>query len=294
MPSALDDIADELYALRPEEFTATRNSRAGEASDRSLASEIRALKKPSVAAWAVNRLVRASPAELRQVLALADDLREAQQDLDAAAMSKLNRDRRALTTALARRAAEVCAEDRAVLSSAVLDDVAKTLNAAMMDAAAADAVMTARLVRPLEVVGFGGVDLDGAVAGTVAARGVVTAGAPGAASALNKDELAHRRALKAAQRTAREAAQAAAEADRERARATAKLEKARDRQGRLHERRDELAAELKRVADEADAAGLEVRAATKERDETAARAAERTDAADRAQAAVRAAEAATP
>ena len=57
---ALTAVADELYDLVPDEFTSARNARAKEAKtdDRELADRITQLKKPSPAAWIVNRLVR--------------------------------------------------------------------------------------------------------------------------------------------------------------------------------------------------------------------------------------------
>ncbi len=44
------------------------------------------------------------------------------------------------------------------------DEVAATLEAGLSDPASADAVRSGRLVRALSYAGFGGVDLDGAVA----------------------------------------------------------------------------------------------------------------------------------
>ena len=57
----LDEVADELYEVPPEEFIALRKARQDEAKadgDKALAKEIGALPKPSAAAWACNLLVR--------------------------------------------------------------------------------------------------------------------------------------------------------------------------------------------------------------------------------------------
>ena len=91
--AALDEIAVELYALTPEEFTAARNARAA-ASARALAARVKALRKPTVAAWAVDRLAREG--QLADALDLAAALRDAQDDLDAAELSRLGRQRRGL------------------------------------------------------------------------------------------------------------------------------------------------------------------------------------------------------
>jgi len=56
-----DEIADRLYALPLEEFTQARNDAANDlrkAGRRDEAEEIKALRKPTAAAGAVNRLVR--------------------------------------------------------------------------------------------------------------------------------------------------------------------------------------------------------------------------------------------
>src|SRR5690348_10291384 len=93
----LDAVAAELYALPPDQFTKIRNARAGMA-DRSIAANIKALRKPSVAAWAVNLLAREG--QLGDALELSAALREAQEDLDAAEMSRLGKQRRQLVAAL--------------------------------------------------------------------------------------------------------------------------------------------------------------------------------------------------
>ena len=51
-------VADRLYAVPAEAFTEQRNQAAKDAGDKQLTAAIKKLKKPSVAAWAVNLLVR--------------------------------------------------------------------------------------------------------------------------------------------------------------------------------------------------------------------------------------------
>ena len=78
----LDEVADELYAVPPEEFVALRRQRQDEAraaGDKALAKEIGALPKASAAAWACNLLVREQRAELEGLVELGDLLREAQE-----------------------------------------------------------------------------------------------------------------------------------------------------------------------------------------------------------------------
>src|SRR6478736_631342 len=143
----LDEIATELYALTPAEFTAARNARAA-ASDPALAKQIKTLRKPSVAAWAVNLLAR--DGQLADAIELSAALREAQDDLDAAELSRLGAQRRQLVAALAKQAVGLASDAGVALSAGARDEVEKTVNAAVMDAAAAAAVLTARLVTTLE------------------------------------------------------------------------------------------------------------------------------------------------
>ena len=61
IPGMADDllgIADDLYALPLGDFTPARDARAKELKGTDLAAPVKALKKPSLAAWVVNLLVR--------------------------------------------------------------------------------------------------------------------------------------------------------------------------------------------------------------------------------------------
>ncbi|MCP2369775.1 hypothetical protein BJ978_000451 [Agromyces terreus] len=216
------DIANELYELPPAEFTAARNSRVQglRGGDRLLAKGVGELRRPSAAAWLVNRLARERRDELEQLLDLGARLREAQAEVDASALVALAKQRRAVVRALAQQAGALAEAAGHPVRAPVIDDVADTLQAAMTDASAADAVRTGRLVRGLEAVGTE-VDLRDAVAAWSAgdapngAPGAAPNGAPGAAP---RDEVGERRAKKQRQADEAEAARrAAAIADAERA-----------------------------------------------------------------------------
>ena len=60
-------IADELYAGAVGEFTPARDAAAKAQQDKDLAKRIKALRKPTVAAWAVNLLVRREGDQIGQV-----------------------------------------------------------------------------------------------------------------------------------------------------------------------------------------------------------------------------------
>ena len=255
----LDAIATELYALPPADFTAARNARAGMA-DRSIAPLVKALRKPTVAAWAVNLLARNG--QLGEALELASALREAQDDLDAAELSRLGRQRRALVAALAAQAAGLAKDAGITVSAAARDDVEKTINAAVMDASAAAAVMTARLVTPLEAGTFEEADLADAVGGSV----------PGVVAAPQRDDLAERRARKAAEKAAREAERAANEAERELAQLDAQRQKLQERVDHVTARIDDLRRDLERLEGEQATASAALAATEEERAAAASRA----------------------
>ncbi|MFD3457617.1 hypothetical protein ACFWVC_36245 [Streptomyces sp. NPDC058691] len=154
----LDAVADELYALAPEDFTAARDEHvrnARRSGDRALAARIAGLRRPSLAAWAGNLLVREHADEVAALLGLGEALRRAHRDLDGAQLRALGRQQRALVEALGQQAARLAADAGRPLPDAALDEVRGTLHAALADSDAARAWATGRLVRPLSgTVGF--------------------------------------------------------------------------------------------------------------------------------------------
>jgi hypothetical protein len=304
MPTdALTAVADELYGLPPDEFTAARNDRARDArgDDRELAARITELRRPSPAAWLVNQLVRHRGDELDAILDLGAELREAQDELDAATLSRLTKQRRQLVGALARDAGELADDLGNSVRSPVLDEVAETLQAGMADAAAADAVRSGRLVRALEAVGLE-VDLDGAVAG-----GPPPAGAPSGrkradrarggereasatdARTAGETEAEKRKArerAERAERAAREAEQRADAAETALEELDTKVEEHRSRISQLTDERDELEERLRHVESELADAERALRPVARERDRAARSAQEARAAADEARDAV--------
>lgn len=264
----LDEIAAELLALPPARFTAARNEKAADVAG-TVGRRIAKVRKPTVAAWAVNLLVR--DGQLGEAVELSRALHEAQEDLDAAELARLGRQRRQLVAALARRAGELAAEAGTPLSPAMADAVEKTVNAAVVDAAVAAAVLTGRLVSAVDLADLDGNALADAVVGSVP---------PAIVARTPRDDLAARRARKAAERAVREAERARADAERGRAAVEKRLETARERADRAHERVDALRADLERA--EREAAGADDVVRQQER--------ERADAADAVRSATRALE----
>ncbi|WP_052465944.1 hypothetical protein [Mobilicoccus massiliensis] len=164
---AAPDVLDELYGADLAEFVATRTrlaKDAREAGDRDLAARITALRKPTVAAWAVNRLVRERPVEIERLLDLGRRMRQAQASLDVATMQSLRRERDSTLESFTRAAGFVADAGGHGLSVSASDAVRATCVAALADEKAAEAVASGALVRTLDYAGFGEVDLDDAVA----------------------------------------------------------------------------------------------------------------------------------
>lgn len=242
----LDTIVAELYAVPPADFTAARRERARGAA-KALAADIAKIRKPVVSAWVVDLLAREGM--LADALELGAALREAQDDLDAAELSRLGRQRRQLVAALARSGGDRAADAGVAVSAAALTDIESTLNAALIDATAAAAVRTARLAKPIAAGG----DLDLA--------DVLSGSAPlPQRDETPDDELAERRARKAAESAAREAERAADRAARDQTDAEAKRDRAQVKADGLETRVDALRRELEQIEAEASAARADLEA----------------------------------
>ncbi|MFF9128538.1 hypothetical protein ACF09J_35830 [Streptomyces sp. NPDC014889] len=148
----LDAVADELYALAPGDFTAARDERAKAAraaDDRELAEQIRRLRRPTLAAWASNLLVREQPDEVQRLLQLGEALRQAHQDLDGEQLRKLSAQQHQVTFALARQAGQLTAQAGQRISDDMTQEVQDTLHAVLADPDAAEQWAKGRLTKPL-------------------------------------------------------------------------------------------------------------------------------------------------
>jgi hypothetical protein len=164
----LDDVVDELYALPPAQFTSRRDALATAAKKdggADLAQQVRALRRPTAAAAAVNQLARAASDELDDYLALGERLREAQAGLRGDALRSLGRERQDAAADLLERASTL-----GELSDSARQEVEETLRAAVADPAAAQAVASGRLTKALSYAGFGEVDITAATATPLTAR----------------------------------------------------------------------------------------------------------------------------
>jgi len=159
--SAEPDLAaltDELYTRPPAEFVARRDELAREArasGDRALATQIKALRRPSVGAWYLNSGVRAGLAALTELMELGRQLREAQGHGDFAALRNLGSRRRPLTTDALRDLAAHLVASGVAATPAGLDEARTTLTSALADPEVAEELAQGRLDRPHVYAGLG-------------------------------------------------------------------------------------------------------------------------------------------
>ncbi|MER6925067.1 hypothetical protein ABT314_40160, partial [Streptomyces spiralis] len=107
-PQDVEAVLDELHTTPPADFVARREELAaalkadGRTED---ARRIHGARRPTLAAWAANLLLRSRPEESRQFLELGEALREAYRTLDAAGLKELSAQRRQVVSGLSRQAA---------------------------------------------------------------------------------------------------------------------------------------------------------------------------------------------
>lgn len=212
--------AAELYGADQEAFTDRRKALAAsarEAGDKSAATAIAALRKPTRAAWVVNRLTRADTGAPPRLAAMAAALRAAEQVKDGPRLRELSRTRGALIDALTEQA--LAGAGFPDPSPSLRAEVSATLTAALADSDVAAAFTAGTLTRAVQWSGFG-LALDdtgagvgsGAGAGPGPGAGASQGPAPGAGEAPDEEVRAVPAQRSAAARTA--ARQQAEEAQR--------------------------------------------------------------------------------
>jgi hypothetical protein len=161
------EVAGELYALTPAEFTAARDERARQArqaGQRDDAAAIKKLARPTTSAWLVNQLSREAPDQLGRLVEVGEALEEAQRTLAGDRLRELSGQRRNVINDLLPQAAEIASRAGQPASAVVMGEVRATLEAALADSAARAAVQSGRLTKPLAYAGLGEVDLAAALA----------------------------------------------------------------------------------------------------------------------------------
>jgi hypothetical protein len=240
--------ADDLYGLPLEQFTAERGALAKRLradGDRAGAKRVGELRKPSVAAWTINQLVRSRGKDVAAFRQAAEGLRDAQAALlEGSGTPQGLRDAR---TAQRKAVEELLAGARGLFpggrepGNATLERVASTLHAAAVDDAIREEVLSGRLITERQTAGFGGAEMP--VAPAPRKRDGAAERRAAEEAAREAEEAAEREAAerKAEERRRRRAAleEALAGAVEERERAEEALETARAQEARLRKALDE-------------------------------------------------------
>jgi hypothetical protein len=182
----INSVADQLYALPPEEFTAARTVSEQEAKangDKQLAAAIHQLRKPTMGAWLANQLVREHPREVQSFVDLGASLREATAKLSGDQLRELDRQRRQLVYALMQQARGLANAAGHKVSQDTASRLEDTLHAALADERAAAQLRAGRLTDTLQGEGFPSTE---ATASTEPTTDLPSAGSP-------KDESAQQR-----------------------------------------------------------------------------------------------------
>ncbi len=237
---------DGLFALPPEEFTAARNAlarRLKQDDDAEAAERVRGLAKPTVPVWTINQLARNDPSAVRSLLAAGAALRKAQERAltgrgGSDALRTAQAKQRDAVRDLGDRARTLLDSSSHPATQAVLERIARTLEAAALDEESRPLLKAGRLAAELEPAGFD----------SLAGFGIPPKGAAPAAG----DELAERRRQKEEarrrkrelQEKVRDLERQATEAEREAERAERAASEAREAADEAREAADAAAAEL--------------------------------------------------
>jgi hypothetical protein len=215
---------DQLYGLPLDRFVPERGALARTLraeGRREEAAEVAKLRKPSVAAWAVNQLVRTQGKAVADLFAAGDALLEAHEAVvsgagDARALRDAATQERGAAAALVDTARGLLTSDGHELSPAILDRVADTLHAAALDESARAQVREGRLEHELRHIGLGSATFAGALPSPSRARRAKAAAQLPAEPA--PDVAALRKAARTAEAQARRDAERAQRAVRDAAR----------------------------------------------------------------------------
>ncbi len=160
-PAVSDENLDRLYALPLDEFVSARDALVKELrrdKKREEAAWVKGLKKPSVAAWLTNQLIRQLGSQAKAFFSAAEELRRVHWQVaegkgDAADLRQASEKEREAIDALVEGAPEV--GDGEALSEATLERVRETLQAVPLDEETWRRVEAARLSREQAAAGFG-------------------------------------------------------------------------------------------------------------------------------------------
>jgi hypothetical protein len=226
MVSAMDP-EDALYGLPLEEFVAERDALAKRLradGDGEAGARVKALRRPTIAAWAVNQAIRTQVKDARELDAAGAALRKAQTALlegkgKPADLRTATERERAAVDRLVDAARGLLSGSGRPVTDAVLHDVTETLHAAAAgDDETRAAVLAGRLNRERRPAGLGGeLAAFAAIPDTPTRPAKATRAAARPAAKRDARDAKRRDQLRAASAEARTAAEAAKDAEREHA-----------------------------------------------------------------------------
>ena len=160
----VDEALDRLYAAPLEEFTATRNALARELGGEG--AQVKALKKPNLAAWALNQLARRHADELDELNSVTERVRHAQRRVlsggKATALREATDERGRIVKRLTKLAASILTDGGHAAAQSTLSAITDSLIAvAAADEEQSELLRRGRLTR--EVRAESVVDVGGAL-----------------------------------------------------------------------------------------------------------------------------------
>ena len=169
-----EDVAA-LYAGAPERFVAARDelaSRLKGSGDAEAAKRVKALRRPTTAAWAVDRVARGRSTELEALIRVGDELAAAQRAAAAGggaeSLREATEERRRLVGLLVGAAKDALERAGMAAPRATLDKVENTFMAIAADEGAGDRIRRGTLDKELPPpAGFGDERLDAALLASV-------------------------------------------------------------------------------------------------------------------------------
>jgi hypothetical protein len=166
----LDEATDRLYGADLDDFVAERTGLARvlrEAGDGTGSAQVAKLKKPTLAAWALNQLSRRRRRDVDLLLDAGHRLRQAQEGVtrgaDRVSFEQAQKTERDALRRLTQEAGKLLGG----ASPAVLAQISNTLRAAAVSEAGRELLARGRFTKPLESEGF---DVLGALPVSRAAR----------------------------------------------------------------------------------------------------------------------------
>jgi hypothetical protein len=155
----LERELDRLYGLPLDDFTAARDElakRAREEGERALAARIKELRKPTVSAWAINRLAREHELDLQRLLKAGERLTQTQLEAiagkDAQSFLEARRDENNALAILVKAARTLL--EREGRGTAVLERIGRTLRAAATTEEGRQLLKQGRLSQDIQSSGF--------------------------------------------------------------------------------------------------------------------------------------------